>query len=145
MVNNELLTKEQSGIIDSQLIVQFFQSPLGKRLSQAKEVNREVPFTLSLPASSVYPSWSGEDEVIFIQGVIDCVFEDEEGLVLIDYKTDGITDRFNGGFEQAKPILEDRYRLQINLYARAIEQIWKRKINERYLFFFDGAHVLKVE
>lgn len=142
MVNNELLSVEQAEVIDTQLIVKFFESDLGKRITNAKVVNREIPFTLSLPASEVYPTWTGEDESVFIQGIIDCVFEDEHGLVLIDFKSDGIYDRFKGGFEQARPILEERYRLQINLYTKALEQIWKRKVNERYLFFFDGAHIL---
>lgn len=144
MVNNELLTVEQSEVINTQLIVKFFESNLGKRMNKAKVINREIPFTLSLPASEVYPTWKDEDESVFVQGIIDCVFEDENGLVLIDFKSDGISDRYKGGFEQAKPILEERYRLQINLYTKALEQIWRRKVNERYLFFFDGAHILKL-
>jgi len=144
MVTNELLSVEQAEVIDTQLIVKFFESDLGKRITNAKVVNREIPFTLSLPASEVYPKWTGEDESVFIQGIIDCIFEDEQGLVLIDFKSDGIYDRFKGGFEQARPILEERYRLQINLYTKALEKIWKRKVNERYLFFFDGAHILNL-
>jgi ATP-dependent helicase/nuclease subunit A len=145
MVNDELLTVEQAEVINTQLIAEFFESDLGKRIMNAKVVNREIPFTLSLPASEVYPAWKDEDESVFVQGIIDCVFEDENGLVLIDFKSDGISDRYKGGFIQAKPILEERYRLQINLYTKALEQIWKRKVNERYLFFFDGAHILKLE
>lgn len=145
MVTDELLTVEQAEAINTQLIVEFFESDLGKRIMNAKVVNREIPFTLSLPASEVYPAWKDEDESVFVQGIIDCVFEDENGLVLIDFKSDGISDRYKGGFIQAKPILEERYRLQINLYTKALEQIWKRKVNERYLFFFDGAHILNLE
>jgi ATP-dependent helicase/nuclease subunit A len=145
MVTNELLTPEQAEVIDCQLIVQFFQSDLGKRYFTAKTINREIPFTLSMPVQAVYPAWADEDESVFVQGIIDCVFEDENGLVLVDYKSDRISDRYKGGFEQAKSILKDRYKVQIDLYTRAIEQIWKRKVTERYLFFFDGAHILKVE
>lgn len=144
MIDNELLTQEQAEVVDTKLILKFFQSELGERLTNAEMVNREIPFTLSLPAKEVYPSWTGDEESVFVQGIIDCVFEDENGLVLIDFKSDGITDRYKGGFEQARPILEERYRLQINLYTKALEQIWKRKVNERYLFFFDGAHILKL-
>ncbi|MEH7128479.1 helicase-exonuclease AddAB subunit AddA [Neobacillus drentensis] len=145
MLTNELLTPEQAEIIDTHLIVQFFQSELGNRYFNAKSINREVPFTLSMAAQDVYPAWENEEESVFVQGIIDCVFEDEKGLVLVDYKSDRISDRYKGGFEQAKTILEDRYKLQINLYTRAIEQIWKKKVTERYLFFFDGAHILKVK
>ncbi|MGG5253317.1 helicase-exonuclease AddAB subunit AddA [Neobacillus sp. SM06] len=141
----ELLTEEQKQAIDPKLVVDFFQSPLGQRMIGAKKIQREVPFTLSLNAMQIYPSWKGEDEPVFIQGVIDCIFEDRKGIVLVDYKSDGITDRFKGGFEQARPVLEDRYRIQIQLYAKAIEQILKTKVTERYLFFFDGAHILEVE
>jgi ATP-dependent helicase/nuclease subunit A len=145
MLTNELLTPEQAEIIDTHLIVQFFQSELGNRYFNARSINREVPFTLSMAAQDVYPAWENEEESVFVQGIIDCVFEDEKGLVLVDYKSDRISDRYKGGFEQAKTILEDRYKLQINLYTRAIEQIWKKKVTERYLFFFDGAHILKVK
>jgi ATP-dependent helicase/nuclease subunit A len=145
MVINELLTTEQAEVIDAKLIAQFFETDLGKRYFHAKKVHREVPFTLSLPAQEVYSDWEEEDELVFVQGIIDCIIEDDEGLTLIDYKSDGITDRFKGGFEQAQPILEGRYKLQINLYTKAIEQIWKRRITERYLFFFDGAHILKLD
>jgi ATP-dependent helicase/nuclease subunit A len=145
MVHNELLTVEQAEVVDTHLIGKFFESDLGKRILKANTVNREIPFTLSLPASEVYPTWKDQDESVFVQGIIDCVFEDEKGLVLIDFKSDGINDRYKGGFEQAKSILEQRYRLQINLYTKALEKIWKRKVNERYLFFFDGAHILNLD
>jgi ATP-dependent helicase/nuclease subunit A len=145
MVDNELLTPEQRAVIDVKLIAQFFTSPLGQRFFKAQAVHREVPFTVSLPASEVYPDWTGEEESVFVQGIMDCILVDEHGLVLIDFKSDGITDRYKGGFLQAKAILEDRYKLQINLYSKAIEQIWKRNVTERYLFFFDGAHTLKID
>jgi ATP-dependent helicase/nuclease subunit A len=145
MVGHELLTDEQSLIVNPEHIIQFFSSPVGKRMAASGQVQREVPFTLALPAKEVYFDWKDEEERVFIQGVIDCIFEDENGIVLLDYKSDGINDRFKGGFEQAKPVMKDRYKLQIDLYAKAIEQIWKRKVDERYLFFFDGAHFLKLE
>ncbi|WP_286231231.1 helicase-exonuclease AddAB subunit AddA [Neobacillus mesonae] len=145
MMQQELLTPEQAEVIDANLIAQFFNTELGQRYFQASALHREVPFTLSLMAHEVYHDWQDEDESIFIQGIIDCILEDEGGLVLIDYKSDTISDRFKGAFNQAKPILEDRYKVQIDLYSRAIEKIWKRKVAERYLFFFDGAHILKID
>lgn len=144
LVRKELLTTEQRNSIDSNAIIGFFDTEIGQRLMKAKVVNREIPFSLAYPASKMYQDWSGEDEHILIQGIIDCVFEDEHGMVLLDYKTDRITDRFKGGFSEARNILEDRYRVQIDLYTKALETILKRKVTERYLFFFDGAHTLKL-
>lgn len=145
MVEQELLLQEQRDAIQLNWILQFFETKLGKRLLDAEKVEREVPFYLSLPAEEVYPDWKGTEEEIFIQGVIDCVFEDEEGVVLLDFKTDGISDRFKGGIAQAQPILAERYRIQISLYAKALEKIWRREVNEKYLFFFDGGHIIHLE
>ena len=145
MVRKELLTEEQKSTINPEFLISFVQSQLGQRMKKAKKLDREVPFSFFLQASEAYADWKGEDEPVFVQGIIDCLFEDEGGLVLVDYKTDGITGRFKGGFEEARPILEKRYRVQIELYTKAIEQIYKRKVAERYLFFFDGAHILKLE
>lgn len=144
MVMKELLTEEQREGIDAEQIMMFFETDLGHRLARANVISREIPFSLAVPASEIYPDWKGPNETVLIQGIIDCVFQDEQGMVLLDYKTDGITDRFKGGFAEAKPILEERYRVQIEMYGRALEKILKRQVNEKYLFFFDGAHVLRM-
>jgi ATP-dependent helicase/nuclease subunit A len=144
LISRELLTAEQKEVVDSRQILSFFETDIGRRLLHADNFQREVPFSFALPANEVYPDWKGENEPIFIQGVIDCVFEDADGFVLLDYKTDGITERFKGGLSEAEPILRGRYQLQMELYSQALEQILKKPINERYLYFFDGAHVIKV-
>ncbi|PLR78890.1 helicase-exonuclease AddAB subunit AddA [Bacillus sp. V3-13] len=145
MQEKELLTEEQVSVIEADLVAQFFMTDLGKRLMNASKINREVPFNLSLSAKEIYRDWKGQDEPVFVQGIIDCVFEDEQGTVLIDYKTDRIHDRFKGGFEEAQPVLEKRYKVQMDLYTRALEQILKKTIEERYLFFFDGGHIIKLD
>jgi ATP-dependent helicase/nuclease subunit A len=145
MVNTELLTSDQAEGIDIQNILGFFNTAIGQRLMKAPYCKREVPFSLALPATEAYANWNqAEDENVLIQGVIDCIFEDENGLTLIDYKTDTITGRYKGGFEEAKPILEERYRTQIELYTKAIEYIWKKPLTNRYLYYFDGGHLLEV-
>ena len=144
LMQRELLTEEQQVAIDPQIIVEFFQTDIGQRLKVASSVQREVPFMMSLPANVAYPDWREGEEEVLVQGVIDCLFEDEQGLVLIDYKTDAITGRFHNGFQGAKPILADRYRTQLELYTRAVEGILNKKVTERYLFFFDGAHLLEM-
>lgn len=144
MVKKELLTIDQAEVIDISSILSFFQSPLGKRMQQAPKLVREIPFNIAYPASRVYADWEGSEEPVLVQGIIDVFFEDELGTVLLDYKTDTISARYKGGYEEAKPILESRYKVQIELYTEALEKILKRKIEEKYLFFFDGAHVLKL-
>ncbi len=56
------------------------------------------------PLKEIYDHWEQEDETILVQGIIDCLYETEEGLVLLDFvKRIYISDRFQGDFERAKP------------------------------------------
>ncbi|HWO95335.1 MAG TPA: PD-(D/E)XK nuclease family protein, partial [Bacillus sp. (in: firmicutes)] len=145
MVTRELLTTEQAAEIDCESIAAFFETDIGRRLQGAKHVYREMPFSLSVPASEAYATWSApQEEAVLVQGVIDCLFEDEEGFVLVDFKTDNISDRFEGDFERAKPFLLDRYQVQVSLYAKAIEHILNRPVAARYLYFFDGSQVIEL-
>lgn len=145
MVNNELLTYEQAVTIVPQDIVTFFHSSLGQRMQSGK-TEREVPFSMTIFASESYADWNGkEEEEVLVQGVIDCMIEEEDGIVLIDFKTDRITGKFPGGFEQALPELLKRYEKQLVLYSKAIEEAIHVKVKEKYLYFFDGHHVLQVD
>ncbi|MFS0782940.1 helicase-exonuclease AddAB subunit AddA [Bacillus sp. 1P06AnD] len=145
LVEEEFLTAEQAEAVNVDEIAAFFETDLAKRMKQSQKIQREVPFSLMLPAQEAYSDWDGPDELVMVQGIIDCLFTDEEGTVLLDYKTDRITDRFPDGFGQAKPILEKRYAVQIDLYTRAVEEILNIQLNGRYLYFFDdGGHVLEM-
>lgn len=140
MVNKRLLTSAQAEAVEIKQIAQFFKQGIGKRILHAKSIKREVPFSYGLAAADIYPNLDDSiaDEVILIQGVIDCLFEEENGLILLDYKTDstkGMT---------ADQLIE-KYRLQVNLYERAIEDIWKRPIVEKHLYFFDGGQLIELQ
>ncbi|MDM5153791.1 helicase-exonuclease AddAB subunit AddA [Bacillus sp. DX1.1] len=146
MVNKELLTFEQAEEIAAERIVAFFDTELGKRVLAAKSVEREVPFTMMLSAEEAYQNWQGEhEESVLVQGVIDCMMEEEDGVVLVDFKTDTIEGRFPGGFDQARPVLEDRYKVQLTLYGKALEKSLGQPVKGKYLYFFDGNHVLRVD
>lgn len=145
MVTKEILTREQRDVIPPQWIVDFFASPLFEKVKTAVNMYREIPFSYSLPFHEVQPRNGEEtDDQVVIQGVIDLIVEEDDGLTIIDYKTDAITDRFQGGFDEAKPLLLDRYRVQLELYEKAISDIWKKPVKAKYLYFFDGSHVLTV-
>ncbi|MES9673356.1 PD-(D/E)XK nuclease family protein, partial [Bacillus pseudomycoides] len=127
-------------------IVAFFDTDLGKRVLAAKSVEREVPFTMMLSAEEAYQDWQNQSrESVLVQGVIDCMIEEEDGVVLIDFKTDTIEGKFPGGFDQAKPILEERYKVQLSLYAKALEKSLHHPVKEKCLYFFDGNHIVHVD
>lgn len=137
--NSRILTAAEREAMDPAVISAFFETALGRRLAAATMVRRELPFSFGLRAGDVYPGCdpSVAEETLLIQGVIDCLFEDEEGrLVLLDYKTDRI-----GGLEEE--LLAERYRIQLDLYARAIGRIWKRPVDEKAVYYFDGARVVR--
>lgn len=140
LVKKEILTVTQAEVINEEQILQFLDSDLGKRLNKALFVKREVPFSYGLQADELYKEGAHDltEEVVLVQGVIDCLFEDDKGFVLLDYKTDSITGKFRT-VEEALPVLEKRYRVQMDLYAQAIEKIFHKKLTEKYLYFFDGG------
>ncbi|MGF7185447.1 ATP-dependent helicase/nuclease subunit A [Desulfitispora alkaliphila] len=145
MVTREQLTAEQAEAVEASSVVNFFQSSVGQRMLASSRIEREIPFSLALPSREIYRDWQGGEEHVLLQGVIDSLFFEDQGIVLIDYKTDRIKGKFSGGFAQAEPILRQRYQLQLQLYAKAVERIWHIPVKEKYLFFFDhGGHLLEV-
>ncbi|MEW9501636.1 helicase-exonuclease AddAB subunit AddA [Jeotgalibacillus marinus] len=144
LVVKELLTSEQQAVVNRNQILAFFESSLGKRVLNAQHVQREIPFTFVAKSSElgILPLQNDPLDKVLIQGIIDCLLEDEQGIVLLDYKTDRITDRFEEGFDQAKRVMERRYSTQMGLYKLALEHTLNRKIDQSVLFFFDGGHVL---
>ncbi|MBD1380625.1 helicase-exonuclease AddAB subunit AddA [Metabacillus arenae] len=144
LVSKEILTEEQADALSISRLFHFFETSAGKRLTQSNQVEREIPFSLAVPVSELNEMNEEQKEVVLVQGIIDCLFEDEDGLVLLDYKTDRIYGKFPGGFEEAKPVLLLRYEAQIALYSKAVEQIYKKPLASKYLYFFDGGHLLSL-
>jgi ATP-dependent helicase/nuclease subunit A len=150
MVEREILTAEQAAVVPAAKIAGFFTGPLGARLLAGREVLRELPFTLALPAAEFYskegpvgtvgvqrplPPVPGlqhagnGSEVVIIQGVLDCLVDEGDGWLLVDYKTDRIAP---GRLDE----VVKRYRGQLNLYARAVESILGKKVKEKCIYLF---------
>src|SRR5699024_9082483 len=142
LVFKEILTDSEAEFIDVEMIHGFLKSDMAAFMRQAKIIHREVPFSLTLSAKEVYPLWENEtDERVLIQGVIDCVVSGESGWIILDYKTDAITETPS---DELKKELSERYRTQIDLYRYAIETIWKEPVEEAYLYYFQKQLLLKM-
>lgn len=141
LVDRQYLTQEQADAAQAGQIAAFFASDLGQRMKHARTLYRELPFTLAIPAREVRPELAeSADEKIIVQGVIDCLFEEADGrLVLLDFKTDHIAAEPT---EAAIAQLRDRYGEQLQYYKRAVEEIWKREVAESYLYLFAGGFSL---
>ncbi|MDD4335494.1 MAG: 3'-5' exonuclease, partial [Desulfotomaculaceae bacterium] len=137
MVLREILTEEQAAAVPVAKIAAFFAGALGKRILAGREVLRELPFTLALPAAEVYPGLPGStDEKVIVQGVVDCLVDEGDGYLLVDYKTDALA-----AGEEATAL--DRYRGQLALYARAVEEILACPVKEKQIYLFSLDLALK--
>jgi ATP-dependent helicase/nuclease subunit A len=128
-----LLSEEERKAIFIKDLLHFSRSQLAGRMRAALKVRKEVSFVLSLNAREIYKEIQCDEEV-FVRGIIDCYFEEEDGIVLVDYKTDAIFDKENP--EREIDQLMKKYEVQINLYARAIEELTGKRVKEKSLYLF---------
>ena len=141
MVDKELLTQELAGVIPVGKVVNFFKTALGGQLiASPGKVMREVPFTLGLPAGEIYRGLVEDkaEEKVLVQGIIDCCLRKSSGLVLIDFKTDKVP---------SEKIIhtKDKYKLQLDIYARALTGIFSLPVVSKYLYFFYCEQLTEVE
>ena len=136
MVLDNSLTEKEASTVWYKKIYNFFNSNLGKRLLKAYKderlVSRELPFFTELSSVEYKPELNKDvyvDEKIRLQGIIDCFFEEEDGIVLLDYKTDYVEE------EKVDEIIE-RYRAQLKYYKDALEKITEKRVKESYLYLF---------
>ena len=118
----------------------FFQSDLGKRLIKAEKENRiykEAQFMIGVPMSEMEEDVDS-DELVLVQGIIDLYLEEEDGLVVLDYKTDYV--------EHGKEdVLVKRYQPQLLWYKRALEQMTGKKVKETLIYSFGVSKTLVVD
>ncbi|WP_186579093.1 helicase-exonuclease AddAB subunit AddA [Aquibacillus kalidii] len=143
MVIKEILTQDEAEVVNLDAIERFLATDIAERMIKSPVIHREVPFSYTLKANEVYHNWQEEtDEKVLIQGVIDCLIPVDDGFILLDYKTDQITEEVT---PELKAKLKERYTVQIELYSKALEDIWKKPINEKYLYFLDKALLIDVK
>ena len=133
--SQEYLTAEESESIQAEQILAFFASPLGSRIRVAEKLWREFRFSLMTDVRELLPGET-EQEKVLLQGVVDCCFEEDGKLVLVDYKTDRVS-----GKEQIRERAE-HYRIQLETYSRALERIFGLPVKEKILYFIRPAATL---
>ncbi|OAB34224.1 helicase-exonuclease AddAB subunit AddA [Paenibacillus glacialis] len=158
LVELQILTKEQGDMIGLDEVVAMYDSEMGTRLLSATWVERELPFSYALSATEAHQGLSFvknlahsdeqeslittrelDNETVLIQGVVDCIFRDNGKLVLLDYKTDRVLEQ-RGGVDA----LVEQYRFQLELYGKALEDIMGEPVSEKWLYFFDGSHLVQI-
>ncbi|MFO7637165.1 MAG: helicase-exonuclease AddAB subunit AddA [Clostridia bacterium] len=121
-------------------ILAFFHSDVGLRLLRAEKSYKEKPFILPMETAFVYPELKGKvppGHMTSVQGVIDCMFLEEDGAVLVDYKTDAIAP----GQEAARA---ENYRFQVGMYAEAVRTLLGIPVKEAFIYFTHTRSMRKI-
>lgn len=126
MILKNLLTEEEYESIDVNKIYKFTVSDIYKRMTKSSKVYKEQPFYMSLPVNDIYKDIKGSNTIL-VQGIIDCFFEEDDGLVLIDYKTDYVE---NNNLES----LVEKYSVQLEYYKKALEEATSKKVKQIYIY-----------
>ena len=128
---SDFLSPEEYGLLNQEKLQKFLDSPLGQLFAKAYKENtlyREQHFMQEVEYEKLFPEDGGDTvEKVILQGIIDAFIMEEEGIILVDYKTDRVKD----GAE-----LRNRYQKQIDLYSEALEQILGKKVKRRVLYSF---------
>ena len=117
---------EERSLLSDRSLYGFFNSDLGQRLIASKRVERELPFSMLFDGNRVYPDVEN-GERLFLQGIIDTAFVEDDQWVLVDYKTD----RVKSGDELIR-----RYKIQMDLYKEALERLTGMPVKASYIYSF---------
>ncbi len=135
LVREGFLTQEQGQMVSIASIASFFSGELGMRVRGSQNVLREFKFSILDEGISYDPQLRGE--YVLLQGVVDCAVLEQNGIVLIDFKTDRVT-------EDTVTSVAAGYTPQIDAYADALERIYKCPVREKYLYFFRLNRAVKI-
>ena len=102
-------------------------------LRNATEIYREEPFVISVPANEINSSLPAED-FICVQGIIDCYFEYEGKIILLDYKTDSYEDPIE---------IAEKYKAQLHYYEKALKTKFNNKVIEKYLYLMHKNDIIE--
>ena len=123
------LKQEYAQAVNGKKLLRFLESDLAGRMGRAQEAGRlyrEQPFVMGVEASRLGEEFPCGEHVL-IQGIIDVFFEEEDGLVLLDYKTDSVS---------SMKELWNRYETQLDYYGEALERLMGRPVKEKILYSF---------
>ncbi len=128
MIECGIIPKSAADAVDAHKIAAFFGSDIGRRMIRSPELRREAPFELAVRADEIPGGGSGTGgERVIVQGIIDCMFREDGGYVLVDYKSDYYTNPAD---------IRKKYDIQLKFYKHAIEKITKAPVKEAVLYLF---------
>ena len=138
-----LLPEHTAEQINLGRISRFLKTPIGRRMTEGERngtLRKEQQFVMGIPAEDLGKNDTAlSGETVLIQGIIDAWFEEPDGLVIVDYKTDRVKE-----LEDPEGELIRRYQVQLEYYARALHAATGKPVKQRYLYSFSLGKEISV-
>ncbi len=122
---NGYISSTEADSLDRNRLSAFFKSDFAVRMFHSDKIHREIKVSSFICAKDIFDT--NFSDKILVQGIADCVFEENDELVLLDYKTDKVS-----GESQ----LIERYKKQIDFYRYAIAKKLNKPVKEAILYSF---------
>lgn len=135
LVRENFLTEQQAQMVGCSMIADFFDTEFGRKLRSGAPCLREFKFSILDDGNHYGPGLAGES--VLLQGVVDCALLEEDGIVILDFKTDRVS-------EETVAAAVQRYAPQIRVYAEALSRIYEMPVKGKYLYFFRLGRYLEV-
>ncbi|MDD5864580.1 MAG: helicase-exonuclease AddAB subunit AddA [Firmicutes bacterium] len=135
LVDRRFLTPEQGAMVDCGKIAAFFQTDIGRKLRSGSPCLREFKFSILDDGRNYGDGLEGER--VLLQGVVDCALLEPDGITVLDFKTDHVT-------EETVVAAAERYRLQVQTYGDALSRIYEMPIKRKLLYFFQLDRFVEV-
>lgn len=137
MVSERHLTEAEAAALERDKLRKFFDCEIAQRIKNSPQLLREKKVTVGIKAGELYPELPQNlgDELVVIQGYVDCAFVEDGELVIVDYKTDrGVT----------MQELCERYRSQLKMYEFALSQCTGMKVKGTLIYSFENAEYISL-
>lgn len=138
MADRGLIDRESLELVNPYKIKAFSDSDLGARMRRAYKANslyREKPFVMGIEACKIDPDKYTSKELVVVQGIVDAWFIEDNAIVLVDYKTDSVSNIKE---------LDARYRSQLEYYGQALSKIMDMKVKSRLIYSVKFEDTLEV-
>ena len=143
LIKRNVITEKESKVLTPRKILKFFESPIGRRMLSSSFVKREQKIYTQVKMNDIYVNdklfknnrETYKDESVMLRGVIDVYFEEDDQIVVLDYKTDKV---YN------KEEIVHRYKKQLDIYAEALSILTGKTVKEKYLYLFSINQEIKV-
>ena len=129
-----ILTPEQAAAADRGAVLAFFRTDIGRRMI-TEPIIREFKFSLLTDGADFVAGLEGEQ--ILLQGVVDCALVEPDGITVVDFKTDYVT-------EETLSAVVEGYRPQVRAYAKALQRVYEAPVKGSWLYFFHLKRMVEV-